>query len=91
MKKAIFTAAIVLVTLFTSAQVTRDENGHFHAAKKEQPTLTQWNYFDSEGKEYQVWKSESGKLFIYRVSKKSGKTYRYYIEAHNIAREEPLD
>ena len=42
-------------------------------------TPTEYTYVDSKGKSYQVFLSASGKAFIKKVSKKSGKEYKQYL------------
>lgn len=42
-------------------------------------TLTKDIYVDKEGNKYPVYQSAKGKLYILRVSKKSGKEYKYYL------------
>lgn len=40
---------------------------------------TAYTYKDKAGNVYPVFESKSGKLYCYRVSKKTGKEYKYYI------------
>ena len=42
-------------------------------------TKTQYTYTDSKGNKYPVYLSASGKAFIKKVSKKTGKEYRQYL------------
>lgn len=42
-------------------------------------TKTQYTYTDSKGNVYPVYLSSSGKAFIKKVSKKTGKEYRQYL------------
>lgn len=42
-------------------------------------TKTQYTYKDSKGNVYPVYLSTSGKAFIKKVSKKTGKEYKKYI------------
>ena len=42
-------------------------------------TKTKYTYTDSKGNTYPVWLSSSGKAFIKKVSKKTGKEYRQYV------------
>lgn len=56
----------------TFTQVSTHTSG-----SKEIPT--DYTYVDSKGKSYQVFLSASGKAFIKKVSKKSGKEYKQYL------------
>ena len=42
-------------------------------------TKTQYTYKDSKGVEYPVYLSSTGKAFIKKVSKKTGKEYKQYV------------
>ena len=42
-------------------------------------TKTQYTYVDSKGESYTVYLSKTGKAFIYRISKKTGKEYKMYL------------
>lgn len=48
-------------------------------SSKSQETKTKYTFIASDGKEYQIYLSKNGNAYIYRVSKKSGKTYKQYI------------
>lgn len=86
MKKAVLTAALGLITIITSAQVatTRDSNGNFIAATKprseSKPKDTGYNYTDSKGNVYPVYVTESGRYYVLRTSKNTGKTYKQYLK-----------
>lgn len=42
-------------------------------------TKTEYIYEDSKGVEYPIWLSSTGKAFIKKVSKKTGKGYKQYL------------
>ena len=44
-----------------------------------EPTLTGYNYIDSKGVAYPIYLSSTGKAFIKRTSKRTGKEYRQYL------------
>jgi hypothetical protein len=44
-----------------------------------QETKTQYVYTDSKGNTYPVYLSASGKAFIKKTSKKTGKEYKQYV------------
>ena len=52
-------------------------DGNLKAIPKEM--LTSMIYTDDKGKKWNVYKTSSGKLFIKKISPKTGKEYRYYL------------
>lgn len=48
-------------------------------SKKSKETKTEYLYTNSKGKVYPIYLSSTGKAFIKRVSKKSGKEYKRYL------------
>lgn len=44
-----------------------------------EPTLTGYTYIDSKGVSYPIYLSSTGKAFIKKVSKRTGKEYRQYL------------
>ena len=63
------------------AQVTRNGNEFVSTKKstKKEPIKTNYVYVDSDGKKYPIYISATGKAFIWKVSKKSGKKYKKYL------------
>ena len=59
----------------TFTQVSNNKGGK--SSGKE--TKTQYIYKDSKGNVYPVYLSASGKAFIKKVSKKTGKEYKQYV------------
>lgn len=47
--------------------------------KKDSVTLTPYFYETSDGTKYPIYRSYSGKYFIWRISSKTGKKYRMYL------------
>jgi hypothetical protein len=84
--KKIFLIGLLSFALGTTAQtkVKQDKNGNFTAVQKEKiksdSTATGKTFTTSKGEVFAVYKSAQDKLFINRVSKKSGKAYRQYIK-----------
>ena len=86
MKKLII-AAIMLFSLSLGVQAqsavksgntfTQVSNKGGKSSGKE--TKTQYTYKDSKGNVYPVYLSASGKAFIKKVSKKTGKEYKQYL------------
>lgn len=87
MKKALYTAAVILAALFTTttatAQVQRDANGNFYTQKKsaapKQDKPTGYTFTTSKGETFPVYVSENGKYYVVRVSKKTGEPYKQYL------------
>ena len=42
-------------------------------------TKTQFNYKDSKGKDYPIFITQNGRCFVNKVSAKTGKEYKYYL------------
>ena len=84
MKKLIIAAMMLLsMNVGVYAQsVSRQGNTFTQVSNKKsasKETKTQYVYTDSKGNSYPVWLSSSGKAFIKKVSKKTGKEYRQYV------------
>lgn len=85
MKKLVICITMMLAfSLVTNAQSVQRQGNTFtqvnnkkSAASKE--TKTQFTYKDSKGVEYPVYLSSTGKAFIKKVSKKTGKEYKQYV------------
>lgn len=86
MKKLII-AAIMLFSLSLGVQaqsVVKSGNNFTQVTNKggksgDKETKTQYTYTDSKGNTYPVYLSSSGKAFIKRVSKNTGKEYKQYM------------
>ena len=85
--KKLFIAAIMLFSLNVGVQaqsVVKSGNTFTQVSNKggksgAKETKTQYIYKDKEGKVYPVWLSASGKAFIKKISKKTGKEYKMYV------------
>ena len=85
--KKIIIAAIMLLSLNVGVQAqsvvksgnifTQVSNKGGKSSGKE--TKTQYTYKDSKGNAYSVYLSTTGKAFIKKVSKKTGKEYKQYM------------
>ena len=85
----IISALIMLIMLMISLRMTAQDvkregytftqvsNSSKAASGKE--TRTAYTYVDSKGTSYPVYLSSTGKAFIKKVSKKTGKEYKCYI------------
>lgn len=81
MKKFIITIFAVLLGITASTQVVKEGNT-FTQTKTEKVTeakKTQFTYQDSKGNKYPIYISSRGSLYVIKVSKKTGKEYKYYL------------
>lgn len=84
MKKLIYTALMLMsLSLGVQAQnVERKGNTFTQVTNKKssgKEVKTQYTYTDSKGNTYPIYLSSTGKAFILKVSKKSGKEYKQYM------------
>ena len=84
MKNLIY-ATLMLMSLSLGVQaqnVERKGNTFTQVTNKKssgKEVKTQYTYTDSKGNTYPIYLSSTGKAFILRVSKKSGKEYKQYM------------
>lgn len=86
MKKIILCISMMLaLSMATSAQsVTRQGNTFTQVSNPKsqsstKETKTQYTYKDSKGTSYPIYLSSTGKAFIKKVSKKTGREYKQYV------------
>ena len=84
MKKMIICILMMLAFgLVSNAQnVTRQGNTFTQVSNKKsavKETKTQYTYTDSKGVVYPIYLSSTGKAFIKKISKKTGKEYKQYV------------
>lgn len=83
--KQIILCILMMLTfgLTTNAQNVVKEGNTFKSVtiKKEsgKDTPTEYKYVDSKGEVYTVMLSSTGKAFIWKTSKKTGKAYKQYV------------
>ena len=85
--KKIIISIFMMLALGMGAQaqsVQRQGNNFTQVSNKGQKssgkeTKTQYTYTDSKGNTYPVYLSSTGKAFVKRVSKKTGKEYKQYV------------
>jgi len=85
--KKLLIAAIMLLSLNAGVQaqsVVKSGNTFTQVSNKggkssSKETKTQYTFKDSKGNTYPVYLSSTGKAFIKRVSKKTGKEYKQYM------------
>lgn len=84
--KKIILAVIMLFSLNVGVQaqsVERKGNNFTQVSNKKEVSgkevKTKYTYTDSKGNVYPIYLSSTGKAFIKKVSKKTGKEYRQYL------------
>jgi hypothetical protein len=85
MKQLIFLTSFIIACLNLSAQNARkDASGNYVAVQSVSDSTkankTGSTYTDSKGNVFPVYISKNQKLFIIRVSSKTGKPYNYYLK-----------
>jgi len=73
---------LAIMVIPAKAQVKRDSAGNFYSATTQNgDVLTKYKYYDRKNLlVYPVYMNSKGKYFIYKVSKKTGKTYKYHLK-----------
>lgn len=85
MKKFIIAAIMLFsLSLGVRAQSVQRQGNNFtqvsNSAKSSgKETKTEFTFTDSKGKAYPVYLSSTGKAFVKKVSKKTGKEYKMYV------------
>lgn len=86
MKKLIITAIMLFgLSMGIQAQSVQLKGNNFTQVSNKggksggKETKTQYTYTDSKGNVYPVYLSSTGKAFIKKVSKKTGKEYKQYM------------
>jgi hypothetical protein len=83
MKKLIIAAMMLTLSIGATAQnVVKQGNVFTSVSNKKtaaKDSATAYQYADSKGVVYKVMLSSTGKAFIWKTSKKTGKTYKEYL------------
>ena len=84
MKKLFLVLMLTLSLASYSQTIKKDSNGNFYqidksVVKKTTVTKTGKIFTDKSGFVYPVYVTKTGKLFVLKVSKKTGNSYRYYL------------
>lgn len=83
MRRIVITVILALVcSMITNAQNIVRKGNMFIEQPREATTQarkTDSVYIDKDGNKFPIYKSAKGKLYVIKVSKKSGKEYRKYI------------
>lgn len=86
MKKLLLLAAIALISVMTAVgqeshtKVERQGNQFIEAATSQPAQATQFTYTTKDGVEHPIYIMQNGRCYINKVSKKSGKTYKKYLD-----------
>ena len=81
MKRFIIISFVILLGIIANAQIVKEGNT-FTQTKTEKVTeakKTQFTYQDNKGNKYPIYVSSRGSLYVIKVSKKTGKEYKYYL------------
>jgi hypothetical protein len=80
-KPFIIAAIVTMMMFFTSvsmfAEVTR--SGNTFSVEQTADRATSYTWKDKEGKTYPIYISSNGSCYVKRISKKTGKEYKYYL------------
>lgn len=80
MKKYILCILLALFCIASNAQIKRDgDTFKIEQTTKESDTKTKFNWEDSKGNKYPIFVSKKGACYVIRVSKNTGKEYKYYL------------
>jgi hypothetical protein len=80
MKKLILCILLALFCIASNAQVKREGNTFkVEQTSKSQDTKTKYTWEDKEGNKYPIFVTKNGACYVNRVSKKTGKEYKYYL------------
>lgn len=81
MKKLIICLLMAAFSLVSYAEVTRqgDTFKVEKSASTSNDTQTKYTWEDKEGNKYPIFITKKGACYVKRVSKKTGKEYKYYL------------
>lgn len=80
MKRLILCILLTLFSITIYAEVKREGNTFkTEQTAKSTGTQTKYTWEDKAGKKYPVFISKKGNCYVLRVSKKTGKEYKYYL------------
>lgn len=81
MKKFIICLLMAAFSLVSYAEVTRqgDTFKVEKSASTSNDTQTKYTWEDKEGNKYPIFITKKGACYVKRVSKKTGKEYKYYL------------
>lgn len=77
--KKIILALFMCMALNCTAKITKEGNTFREEQVEFCDSTTEYKYVDKQGREFPVFKSKRGSLYIWKTSKKTGKGYRKYL------------
>lgn len=82
---------LVMMLTFSTANAqsyTRNGNNFTQVSTKtsDSAPVTKFTWIDSKGKIYPIFVTSKGRCYIYKVSSKTGKEYKYYLKK-DVAKE----
>ena len=80
MLKQLFIIIMMLSFSFANAQIVKDGNTFKKEKIENSKVETGYNWMDKDNKVYPILISKNDILYVERVSKKTGNTYRYYFD-----------
>ena len=80
MKKFILCLLLAFFCITINAEVKREgDTFKVEQTTKESDTETKYTWEDKDGNKYPIFITKKGACYIKRVSKKTGKEYKYYL------------
>lgn len=79
MKKILLIAAILLGSFIAKSEIVQEGNNFIEVRQEKNDEPTVYTYTDKNGKVYPIYKSSRGKYYIKKISKKTGREYKYYL------------
>ena len=80
MKNLILCILLALFSINTYAEVKREGNTFkVEQTLKASDTKTKYTWEDKESNKYPIYVTKKGACYVLRVSKKTGKEYKYYL------------
>lgn len=81
MKKFIICLLLAMFCLVSNAEITRsgDTFKVEQTSSISNDTQTKYTWEDKEGNKYPIFVTKKGACYVKRVSKKTGKEYKYYL------------
>lgn len=88
MKKmfSLLLATVIFLSSKAQIKVTKGSDGKYHSSttrKSQNVQATGTLYVDRDSTIHTIFKTDSGKYYIVRKSKKSGKEYKQYLKLEN--------
>lgn len=79
MKKVFLMLLILLGSLTAKSEIIQQGNNFVETTSEKVEVVTAYTYTDKNGKVYPIFMSKRGSFYIVKISKKTGKKYKYYL------------